>query len=141
MVQKIGIVQNKAVISITAFLDKCSGYQIGNTGAFGKRYEAFSGAVRVFVVPVCSRERPDILSERFAELVLVFKNNSRLKSQQRFVVPLAPQSMDRAQRIVVLKVVPIDRCRIEEGIFISTRYWNQLFPLGARFVVIAQLGL
>src|SRR5262245_61491842 len=113
MVQEVSIVQNKAIVPITTLPDKSSGYLVSNTGLFGKRYQAFSGAVRVFVVPVCSRQRPDILGERFAELVLVFENNSGLKSQQPFIIFLPPQNADGTQRIVILKVVPIDRCRIE----------------------------
>src|SRR5215510_2291484 len=100
MVQEVGIIQNKAVVSTTPFPDKSSGNLVSNTGPFGQGHQTLFGAVSVFFVPVCSRQRPYILGERFAELVLVFENNSGLKSQERFVVRLAPQSADRAQRVV-----------------------------------------
>src|SRR6185369_17427260 len=142
MVQEVCVVQNKAIVSITfALLDKSGVNLIRNTGALGKTYEAVSGAVCVCIEIARRIQRPDILVERGAELMFVFENNPRLKSIERFVLLLLSQSVDRAQRIVVLIIVPVDRRRIEVCIFLAACEWNELFPLSTRFGVVAELRL
>src|ERR1044072_1964245 len=142
MVQEVYVVQNKVVVFMPpAFMDKSSVNLVRNTRPFGKLHETSSGAVRVFFEVLCRRQRPDVLSQRFAELMFVFENNSGLKSQEPFVFCLAPQSVDCAQCIVILKIVPIDRRRIEVRIFIAPREWNELFRLTTRFGVVAKLRL
>src|ERR1051325_8163229 len=100
MVKEICVGQNNALVFIApAFLEKGSGNLLRNTSPFGKRQKAASSAVRVFVVILRCRQRPDILSERFSKLMFVFENHSGLKIIERFVVFLLPQDADRAQRI------------------------------------------
>ena len=140
MVQEVCVVPNKGVVLIApAFLNKGSGYLVKHTGPFGERYEPVSGAVRIGIVIACRIQRPDILVEGCAELMFVFENNPRLKSIERFVVLLLSQSVYRAQRIVVLIIVPVDRRCIEVCIFLAAREWNELFPLSPRFGVVAEL--
>src|ERR1043166_10052500 len=110
MIEKICVVQNNALLfNAPAFLEKGSGNLLRSTRPFGKRQKAASSAVRVFVVILRCRQRPDILSERFSKLMFVFENHSGLKIKERFVSFLLCRDADRAQRIVVLIVVPIDR--------------------------------
>src|ERR1044072_1352644 len=142
MVQEVRVVHNKVVVFILpAFLSKSSVNLARNTRPFRKRYEAISGAVGVRIVIARRIQRPDILVERGTELMFVYENDSGLESIERFVFLLLPQSMDGAQRIVILVIVPIDRRRIEIGILVAAREWNELFPLGTRLRVVAELRL
>src|SRR5437870_1670126 len=73
--------------------------------------------------------------------MLVFQDYARLKCVEWFVVRLPPQSLDRAQCIVVLKIVPVDRGRIEIGFRPAVTERDQFLPLRARAIVVTQLCL
>ena len=52
-------------------------------------------------------------------LALRFQNRGDLKGIERIVLLLSPNRFQYAQRVIVLKVVPIDRRRLQKGFFLA----------------------
>src|SRR2546426_8573528 len=73
--------------------------------------------------------------------MLVFQDYSRLEGVEFLVAGLTAQSFDRAQGIVVLKIVPVDGRGVEVDIRPASPERDQLFPLRACAVVVAQFCL